>query len=112
MLPRHAILANDGISVHTSRFSILGRWRGVTLLVKNLLITPSRTPPPPPPHARFTALPLLNSFSCYNPIKTSFLAVDIAPVRFYSNFIPFVNTGHAKFDFNRCSVFTECGFNL
>ena len=39
-------------------------------------------------------------FSCYNPIKTSFLALAIAPVPFLFNFILFVQTGHANFDFN------------
>ena len=45
-------------------------------------------------------------------IKTSFLAVVIAPVPFLFNFILFWHTGHANFDFNWCSVFTECCFSF
>ena len=33
-------------------------------------------------------------------MKTSFLAVVIAPVPFFFNFILFVHAGHANFDFN------------
>ena len=52
------------------------------------------TAPPPP-------LPPTNKlFSCYYPIKTSFIALAIAPVPFLFNSILFVQTGHANFDFN------------
>ena len=46
--------------------------------------------------------PLLNNnqFSCYNPVKASFLAVVIAHVPFLFNFILSVHIGHANFDFN------------
>ena len=40
----------------------------------------------------------------------SFLAVVIAPVPFYFNFIFFVHIGHANFDFNLCSIIAECCF--
>ena len=49
-------------------------------------------PPPPPPTNKL--------FSCYYPIKTSFIALAIAPVPFLFNSILFVQTGHANFDFN------------
>ena len=46
-------------------------------------------------------------FSRYNSIKSSFLAVVIAP-------LPFLfylhTTGYGNFDFNQCSIFTECCF--
>ena len=48
--------------------------------------------------------------ACYNPIKTSFSAVVIAPDHFYFNFILFVSTGNSNFDFNQCSIFTESCF--
>ena len=48
-------------------------------------------------------------FSCYNPIKHSFLAVVIAPVLFlFSLYI--LCTQRSNFDFNQCSIFTECCF--
>ena len=40
-----------------------------------------------------------NLVPCYNPIKTSFLAVIIA-ADFYFNFVFFLHTGHTNFDFN------------
>ena len=49
---------------------------------------------------------------CYKPTKTSFLVVAIAPVHFYLNFMLFARAGHANFDFNQCSIFTECCFYL
>ena len=46
-------------------------------------------------------------FSCYNPIKTSFLACycTIFILTSYS-----AHTYHANFDFRQCSIFTECYF--
>ena len=32
------------------------------------------------------------------------------PYHFYFNFVLFVHIGHANFDFNWCSIFTECCF--
>ena len=31
---------------------------------------------------------------------------------FYLNFVLFVHTDHANFDFNRCSIITKCYFQL
>ena len=72
-------------------FSAEGMGEVPPLLAKNLLIlAPSgkvRTVDSPPkflsPHQKFILLTKYN-FSCYNPIKTSFLAVVIAPVLFLS----------------------------
>ena len=49
-------------------------------------------------------------FSCYNPIKTSFLAVVIAPVPFLFYLHTLVHTGHTNCDFNQCSIFTKSCF--
>ena len=37
---------------------------------------------------------------------------SLLPYHFYFSFILFVHTGHANFNLNRCSVFTECHFQL
>ena len=64
----------------------------------------------------YLRLPMINSLTkqqltCYSLIKTLFLAAIIVQLyHFYLNFILFVHTGHVNFDFNRCSVFTECCF--
>ena len=82
---------------------------------KNLLIPHPPTPGKISPtkfvfsHHQKSILPSL-LIKSYNSGKTSFLAVVIAPVPFYFNFILFWHTGHANFDFNSCSVFTECCF--
>ena len=55
--------------------------------------------------------PAKQQFSCYNLIETSFfLPVVIASVLFYINFMLFVHTDYANFDFNQCSVLAECCF--
>ena len=81
----------------------------------------AHSPPPTPgkisptkfvfSHHQKSILPSL-LIKSYNSGKTSYLAVVIAPVPFYFNFILFWHTGHANFDFNWSSVFTECCFEL
>ena len=44
-------------------------------------------------------------------MKTSFLAVVIAPVHFFLTSYS-TNTAHANFDLNWGSIFTECWFYL
>ena len=54
---------------------------------------PHKIPPPNiySPYQRLNS-PIKSQFSCYNPIKASFLAVAIAPVPFLFNFIVFAHT--------------------
>ena len=105
-------------------FPYWGRCRGgIPPPTKNSLINP---PPPEPgkvPPSRLSP-PLPNFYSLptksqsppptkkNNPIKTSYLAVVTALVPFCFNFIFFWLTGHANFDFNWCSILTECCFQL
>ena len=65
-------------------FSLLGGWVGA--------------PPHQPNICSFRPLSHPEKFSCYNPIKTSFLAVVIALVPFYFSFILFAHTSHANFE--------------
>ena len=67
--------------------------------------SPTSRLPSPKAHS-----PTKKQFSFYNPMKTSFITVVIAPVLFYFTYILFVHTGHTNSDFNQCSVFTECFF--
>ena len=54
-----------------------------------------------PPRQKSIPLPTTKQqFSSYNPIKTAFLAVVIAPVQFCFNSILFGHLGHVTFDFN------------
>ena len=76
-------------------------------------VPPSRLSPPLP---NFYSLPTKSQSppptKKNNPIKTSYLAVVTALVPFCFNFIFFWLTGHANFDFNWCSILTECCFQL
>ena len=65
-----------------------GWWGGSTPLVKNSLIpTPNKFLFPP--HEKSIPPNYTKIFKSYNPIKTSFLAVVIAPLPFLFNFIIF-----------------------
>ena len=91
---------------------------GSTPPAKNSLIPTGKVPPvysTPnkflfPPHEKSIPPNYTKIFKSYNLIKTSFLAVVIAPLPFLFNFIIFWQTGHANFNFNWCSIFTECCF--
>ena len=99
-----------------------GGIEGLPTRAENLLISPTRKNPPSrltPPKFYFPLSkgsfpsPLDNNFrviTYYNPIKTLFLAIVIAPVEFFF-FILLAYTGRANFDFNQCSIFTECCLN-
>ena len=54
--------------------------------------------------------PTKQQFSCYNPTKTSVLAAVIAPVPFLSYLHTVCTQSLFNFDFNQCSIFTECCF--
>ena len=62
------------------------------------------------PHQRLLSPTTEQKFSSYSPIKTSFLAMVIAPVQFFIVLSYSVHTAHANFDFNWCLIFTECCF--
>ena len=93
----------DGVLSPTTtsqKFSHLPTWKK---------FLPNRFPLPPnfysfPTKSQFPSPLTKCSFSSYNPIKTPFLIVVIAPVLFLYDFILFWYTGHANFDFNWCSV--------
>ena len=99
--------------LHTG-FSLLGR---VCTTSRKFSHPPHLAKISPPlaesPPAKFYPSPLTKQqFSNYKPIKILFLAVLIAPVLFSFDFILFGDTGHTKFDFNWCWVFTESCFLL
>ena len=78
--------------------------------LENVPPVDSPLPPPqpsfyPPTKSQFTP-PLNNNFQNFDPIKTAFLAVVIAPVLFLFGHL----FGHVTFNFNWCSVFTESCF--
>ena len=71
----------------------------------------------PPPNFYFfstkiVSFPQFHLIKSYNQTKTWFLAVDIAHVPFFFNFILYLHMYHANFYFNWCSVFTESYFQL
>ena len=59
----------------------------------------AHSPPVDFPHKK-SIPPTKQQFPSYNPIKTAFLAVVIASIPFFNNFILFGYTGHVNFDFN------------
>ena len=68
------------------------------------------SPPPSPIKSQFPCpFPTKYQFSSWNS-KTSFLVVVMLLYCFCFNSILFGHTGHAKFDFNWCSVFPESCF--
>ena len=88
-----------------TRFSPLVWWGESPRPAKNLLIPLLLT--------KFLFLREEKSIQPNRKIKTSFLAVVIAPPPLYHfcfNFILFWNTDHASFEFNWCSVFKKCYF--
>ena len=60
-------------------FSLLGGMGESPQLCKSLRIPPPRKIPHPPTYHIFIPPPTKQQFSSYNPIKTAFLAVAIAP---------------------------------
>ena len=72
-------------------------------LAKKFII-PSPTGKVPPPPSRLPPQnfypPSKQQFSCYNPIKTSYLVVVIAPVPFLFYLYTLCIHGHANFDLN------------
>ena len=77
---------------------------------------PAKTLPIPPTgkiHPIRPLPPTKKQFSFYNLIKSSFFQLQSLLLYHYNiNFIHFVHTVHANFDFNQCSIFTECSFQL
>ena len=71
-----------------SGFSLLGEWGESPPPAQNLLIPPPKKQPPTPlPRQIYIPQPKVNppikqQLSSYNPIKTAFLAVVIAPAPF------------------------------
>ena len=54
----------------------------------------------PPPQPKVNSPTTKTQFSSYNPIKTEFLTVSIAPAPFFFNLTLFGHTGHVNFYFN------------
>ena len=79
-------------------------------------LPPSGKIPPVDPPTKFLLPPPkvnphpLNNNSHVISQKTSFLAVVIARVLFSLYLRTLCITGHANFDFNQCSIFTDCSF--
>ena len=88
-----------------TRLSLLGGFP----LAKNLFITHSLNFYS---HQKLISPSLNNNLHAKTKQKTLFLALVLLLYYFYFNFILFVPTDHANFDFNQCSIFTKSCFSL
>ena len=110
-------ICHNIIVICVAGFSILGKIRGVHLLLAENLLHPSPPPHPTPPHThthtrthahthpegkKSLKTPTKFHYSHCNPIDTSCLAVVIAPVSclFYLHTL--------CTEYNWCPIFTEC----
>ena len=57
-------------------------------------------------------IPHTNNFHVITQYRLHFQLQQSLLYHFYFNFVLFVHTDHANFDFNRCSTFTKCCFQL